>query len=201
MKSPGFVIHNETIWPVEVALAQVGPLYWGVVQPGKTFTRSTGAVWFTIDGQVSLDGKEHISTWDAVWPVASIIGSIALAAVTGGATAFASAGTFLASAGVISQTAAGLLVAGGVAATDAIVITGAGGAVLSTLVTGGLAKAALGAIFTKQNATVSKSGCYAGPPWPFRQNAVHEYRITGGPTLKKVDGDKVELVPGAMSIA
>ena len=82
MQSPGFVIHYETIWPVEVALAQVGPLYWEVVPGGKTFTRATGAVWFTINGQVALDGKEHISTWDAVWPVASIIGTIALGAVT-----------------------------------------------------------------------------------------------------------------------
>src|SRR5439155_1390093 len=133
----------------------------------------------------------------AGWPVAGIIGSIALAGVTGGGGAFGSAGTVGGSGGVISQTAGLLLVAGGVAATDAIVITGAAGGILSALVTGGLAKAALAAVFNKQNATVSKSGCYAGPPWPFRQDSVHEYRITGGPTLKKVDGDKVELVPAA----
>jgi hypothetical protein len=199
VQSPGFVIHNDTIWPVEVSLAQVGPLYWEVVPPGKTFTRSTGAVWFTINGQVALDGKEHISTWDAVWPVASIIGTIALGAVTGGVGAFASAGTFAATAGVISSTAASALVAGGAVATDAIVITGALGGALSALIKGGLAEAALAAIFNKQNATVSKYGCYAGPPWPFR-NSVHEYRISGGPTYKDAGGGKVELVPGAMRI-
>jgi hypothetical protein len=76
MQSPGFEIYNGTIWPLQIALKQVGPLYYGIVQPGQYFRRDTGAVWFTINASIALDGKEHISDWDCVWPVAAIVGTV-----------------------------------------------------------------------------------------------------------------------------
>ncbi len=40
--SPGFRIKNCTQWPLTVSLDQVGPLYYGLVQPGEIFQRDTG---------------------------------------------------------------------------------------------------------------------------------------------------------------
>lgn len=199
MKSPGFIIHNDTIWPLEISLRQVGPLYWGLYQPGETFQRRTGAVWFTIRATIALDGKQHITEWDAIWPIASIVGSVAIGALTGGFGAFAAAGSIAASTTVtatITTGMASILVGGGVPALEAIVVSGA---VLGALAPGA-ATSAIAGVFTKANASVQKMGCYAGPPWPFNQR-IHQYHITGGPTLSGRDDGKIDLVPGALHIA
>lgn len=86
---PGFEITNYTEWPITVSLEQVGPLYYDIVYPGQTFIRKTGAVWFTVKAQLSVDGKCAINWVDAVVPVADITISVLLAACTGGATAYA----------------------------------------------------------------------------------------------------------------
>lgn len=189
MNSPGFEIFNDTIWPMQVALKQVGPLYYGLVPPGGYFRRSTGAVWFTINTSVSLDNTLRITDWDCVWPVAAIVGSVALGALTGGAGAFATAGTAAAATGGLSVTLASALVAGGLTATNALVVSGA---VLGSL-SAGAAASALAKIFDNSSAEVSKAGCYAGRPWPFRHR-VRTYRIHGGPYLRDIGNGQMELV-------
>jgi hypothetical protein len=56
--SPGFKIWNRTNWPLSIALSQVGCLYYDTIKPGQFFDRNTGAVWFTIEANISADGKE-----------------------------------------------------------------------------------------------------------------------------------------------
>jgi len=198
MQSHGFEIYNGTIWPLQIALKQVGPLYYGIVQPWQYFRRDTGAVWFTINASIALDGKEHISDWDCVWPVAAIVGTVALGALTGGAGAFAAAGTFAASTGVmagITTAMASALVGGGLTATSAIVVSGA---VLGA-VTSGAAASLLAKVFSNANADVSEAGCYAGPPWPFRTD-VRTWKVTGGPYLQARSDGKMDLIPAALHI-
>lgn len=193
---PGFNIKNNTLWPLEISLRQIGPLYWGVTDPGKTFSRSTGAVWFTIQASVSLDGKEHITKWDAIWPIGAVVGAIAIGALTGGYGAFAAAGTIASSIGSLSvagitASMASTLIGGGIAATEAIVISGA---TLGAL-TSSAASTALAGIFSKENASVSKMGCYAG--WSGHKG----YTISGGPTLKPLPNGQMELLPGRLRIS
>jgi len=214
MLTPGFSIKNETIWPLQISLSQVGPLYFDVIQPGQTFTRDTGAVWFTVRAAIFLDEKDRITDWDAVMPVAIIVGSVIIAAVTAGAAAYAG-GPALAAAGaagvsgvtglssasaLATATAASALVGAGFSASAALVIGGAivGGGIGAAL--SASTQAALKEIFKKENISVSSAGCYAGPPWPFRRE-VTPLRITGGPSYRQIPGkDQVELIGGALSI-
>jgi len=211
--SPGFIIKNETIWPLQIWLSQAGPLYFDVIQPGGVFVRNTGAVWFTINAAIFLDEKDRITNWDAVMPVGMIVGTVILAAVTAGAAAYAggpalaaagAAGVAgvkgLSSAGMLATAmAASKLVGAGFSAKAALYI---GGAVVSGTGTAlsATATAVLKDIFKKQNLSASKAGAYAGPPWPFR-TTVTPWRVTGGPTFRQVDGKNlVEPVGGALSI-
>ena len=211
--TPGFIIKNETIWPLQISLNQVGPLYFGVIQPGEYFVRDTGAVWFTIKAAIFLDEKDRITDWDAVMPVALIVWSVILAAVTAGAAAYAggpalaaagaagvSGVTGLSSAGALATaTAASTLVGAGFSAGAALVVGGAvvGGAGSALSAT---ATAALKDIFKNENVSDSIVGAYAGPPWPFR-TTVTPWRVTGGPTFRQVPGqNQVEPVGGALSI-
>ena len=214
MLTPGFIIKNETIWPLQISLSQVGPLYFDVIPPGQTFTRDTGAVWFTVRASIFLDEKDRITDWDAVMPVAIIVGSVVIAAVTAGAAAYAG-GPALVTAGMAgisgvtglstasalaTATAASALVGAGFSASAALVIGGAvvGGGIGAALSTS--TQAALKEIFKKDNSSVSSAGCYAGPPWPFRRD-VTPLRITGGPTFRPVPGkDQVELIGSALHI-
>lgn len=41
-------IFNNTELPLVFVVSQIGPLYWGVLQPGERAVRVTGRVWFTI---------------------------------------------------------------------------------------------------------------------------------------------------------
>jgi len=211
--SPGFIIKNETIWPLQISLNQVGPLYFGVIQPGEYFVRDTGAVWFTIKAAVFLDERNRITDWDAVLPVALIVGSVILAAVTAGAAAYAG-GPALAAAGAAGVSGvAGLSSAGALAtATAASTLVGAGFSAGASLVIGGAvvggagtalsatATAALKDIFKTENVSDSVVGAYAGPPWPFR-TTVTPWRVTGGPTFRQVPGaNQVEPLGGALTI-
>ena len=103
---PGFQIYNATEWPLTVSIDQVGPLYYGLLNPGEVFDRTTGAVWFTLKAQPSPDGVCHITDWDVAMPIVEITGSIMLAAVTGGASAFATAGGMAAGAAAMKVGAA-----------------------------------------------------------------------------------------------
>lgn len=214
MLTPGFIIKNETIWPLQISLNQVGPLYYDVIQPGQSFVRDTGAVWFTIKGGVFLNEKDRITDWDVVLPIAVAVGGAIVTVATAGAASFASGALTVAkiAASVVAQGIKDL-------ASDAVVSTvtaaasleGAGFSKTATLVVEGheigpgkpLSRAgekALEKIFSGNNVSLVSGGCYAGPPWPFRRELT-PLRITGGPTYRRVpDKDQVELVGGALHV-
>lgn len=217
MKTPGFIIKNETIWPLQISLNQVSPLYFDVVQPGKTFVRDTGAVWFTVKASLFLDEKDRITNWDAIWPIGAIVGTVILTAVTAGAAAYA-AGPVIAAAGGATGAISGATVTGlsstalAATSTAATTLVGAGFSASAALVVGGAVvggtgaaitattKAALTDIFSSENTAASKAGVYAGAPWPF-QKTVKTIKIQGGPTYRKVSGkDQVEIVGGPLKI-
>ena len=134
----GFKIVNKSAFPIQVSLNQVGPLYWGIIEPGKTWHRPTGAVWFTIKSETYFEGaSKKIKTKDAIIPVASIVAATLLAAVTAGASAVASAAAGGAGAlsTAVAGTTSGALVAAGLPATSSLAIGGAllGGGVGGTL--------------------------------------------------------------------
>lgn len=211
MNTPGFIIKNETIWPLQISLRQVGPLYYGVVPPGQTFVRKTGAVWFTIQADVFLDEEDRITDWDVVWPIGAVAVSVLIAAATAGAAAYA-AGPAMAAIGGATGALSGATITGlGAPALAAVSLAaqglvGAGFSAGAALVVGGVvvggtataATAATGAalkdVFSKHNTSVSKGGCYAGPDWPFR-TTVKPYRVVGGPTYKPGSSkDRVDIV-------
>lgn len=214
MLTPGFAIKNETIWPLQISLSQVGPLYFDVIQPGQSFVRDTGAVWFTLKAAIFLDEKDRITNWDAVKPVLFVVGAAILALSTAGAAGFASgpAAAAMLAADVVS---AGLvdLASGSVlpAVTAAATLAGAGFSRTAVMVVDGhvidrrreltpAAQAALENVFSIGNISLTSGGCYAGPPWPFRRELT-PLRITGGPTFRRVPGkDQVELVAGRLQI-
>lgn len=214
MLTPGFSIKNDTIWPLQISLSQVGPLYFDVIQPGQWFTRDTGAVWFTLKAAIFLDEKDRITNWDAIAPVAIAVGSAILTIATAGAAGFAG--------GVIAAaTITGAVIGAGIKdlASDSVVSTvtaassleGAGFSKTAPMVVEGhvidpkgalspAAEAALKRVFSTENISLRSAGCYAGPPWPFRRELT-PLRITGGPTFRRVPNqDQVELVPGRMNI-
>ncbi len=203
---PGFEIKNETIWPLQISLDQVGPLYYDVVQPGETFVRNTGAVWFTIRATIFLDEKNRITTWDVVWPIGAMtVGVLAAAlvtAVTAGTAGPAIAGAAGAASAGASTTLTGVTLAGvsalaptlvglGVPAGASLVISGF--TIGGTIAAGSAAAKALQEAFKEENSVAKKPGCYAGPPWPFREDR-KKYAVIGGPGMRKAsNGKDVEL--------
>jgi len=149
-KSPGFYIVNKTMWPVSIALEQVGCLYYDTIKPGEAFNRNTGAVWFTIQASISPDGKEIRTNWDCVKPVAEVLGTVILTAATAGGAAY------IAGAEVASQ-----------------VVWAAGKSLTKEMVK------KVGEALQPNSAGTLK-GQYAGPDWPLRCDRKPTYEITGG---------------------
>jgi hypothetical protein len=183
-KSPGFHITNKTMWPVAVALEQVGCLYYDTLKSGETFNRDTGAVWFTIKANIQADGKEPRKDWDCVKPVAIIVGTIIASAATAGAASFAALPAAGASIGAAALAP--------IATSTALIVAGAS-------VGGAVAGAGTGTLVLKMtaeeigkrlepNSAASLKGQYAGPDWPFRCDQKPVYEITGG--WGKVGQDK-----------
>lgn len=214
MLTPGFMIRNDTQWQLQISLAQAGPLYFGVVRPGEIFRRDTGSVWFTVRAAIFLDEKDRITNWDAVAPVAAIVGTVLAAAVTGGLAALAKGGTIAAAgaagvAGVSGPASAGALAT----ATVASQLVGIGVNASTSLLIGGAvvgggtgtaisasAQAAFQEVFKRDNMAVTRAGMYAGPPWPFRKN-VPLLAVTGGPRMRGVDGEnQIELTGSRLHI-
>lgn len=201
---PGFEIRNDTDFPLQISLDQVGPLYFEVVQPGKTFVRDTGAVWFTIRASTCLDPDKQLTTWDAVWPIGAftakvLVGAVMIAVTAGAAgPAIAAAGSAAsagATTGLSGAAAAGVsalapaLVGLGVPAGKALVV--AGFTVGGTIAAGKAGGKAIADAFSQENTAVKRPGSYAGPPWPFREER-KKYRVIGGPNFTK-KGDVVHL--------
>lgn len=207
MLTPGFIIKNETIWPIQISLNQVSPLYFEVINPGETFVRNTGSVWFSIRASVFLDERTRITTANAILPVALIVGSVIISAVTAGAAAFAKGPALAAAAAagvqgvnglgsaamLATATASAQLVNAGFSASASLVI---GGAIVGSSTTALTAtmSAALKEIFRVENIATAAHGMYAGPPWPFRRR-VRSFSVVGGPIPVRVPGkDQVEFI-------
>ncbi len=111
-------IANETEIPLVYVLSMLGPLYWGVVQPGQRVTRQTGRVWFTVTCY-PYDGKNEPSNTQAVLGVLipASIGIIVVA--TGGLAAAAAAPAAGTAAAALAPMVTSAFVAGGAAATSA----------------------------------------------------------------------------------
>lgn len=172
----GFDIRNGTIWPLEISLGLLSPLYWGLTEPEETFSRGTGAVWFTVQATVALDHQEHITTAGAV---VDVFKNILFPQVMLGNWLFNS--KMLAESHAVTTEVARAL-----GAKMPITIKGRP----INEMPAEEAITALQGIFTPDRSRVSKAGCYAG--WRGHK----QYVISGGPTLQVSPGG-VELVSGA----
>lgn len=88
----GFQICFSVSAFTEDDILQVGPLYWGVLQPGERASWSVGRVWFTID-IYPYDGKNEPSTTQAVVSILVPTVTALAAALTAGLAAVPAAGT------------------------------------------------------------------------------------------------------------
>ena len=84
---------------------------------------------------------------------------------------------------------------GGLGAKKALVVSGTALGGLNA----GAAASLLAKIFDNASSEVSRVGCYAGPPWPFRRR-VHTYRITGAPYYRPINDEEWEIVYGKLYI-
>ncbi|KAL8883090.1 MAG: hypothetical protein Q9198_000013 [Flavoplaca austrocitrina] len=101
-------ITNQTEVPLVYVLSMLGPLYWGVIQPGDKVTRETGRVWLTVTCYPYTGDNEPTNTQAVLGILIPAAMSIIVVA-TGGAAA-AAAGTAGAALGPIAMRA---LVTGG----------------------------------------------------------------------------------------
>ncbi|MBU2862470.1 PKD domain-containing protein [Reinekea forsetii] len=81
---PGFLIRNETDHTYSVSLNQVGPLYYGELQPGKIFRRDTAWGHFTIDVLLNFTGESRYDDWDVAAPIVQFTAEVLFTAMTAG---------------------------------------------------------------------------------------------------------------------
>jgi len=168
----GIDIINKTPFPLQVSLNQIGPLYWDIIQPGESFSRDTGSVWFTIQASTYIEGSTRkITTSDSTQPVVVLTVAVLAVAFTGG--------TF----GVIALPGAAAILVGGAVL---------GGSAATTNYTGKTV-AAVEEIFSEKNTSVSKGSAYA------TSNPRPVWEVRGGPYLKPtiVDGEQVQELLGS----
>ncbi len=173
-KSPGFAVHNRTDWPLLVSLEQLGCLYSDIVDPGKTFVRDTGAVWFTLKVNIQPDGKVPADS-ECMEPVLKVLAAVYIGALTGGYGSFAALATGAATASSFS------------------VLGAATGAALASINNPVLMEKMAELIM--DNGSVQLEAQYAGYPWPGRCDKMPEYEVTGGPDLTFKNG-KGSMGPG-----
>ncbi|BGP21984.1 proteophosphoglycan ppg4 [Rhodotorula toruloides] len=121
-------VTNETQVPLNVALRQVGPLYYDVLPPGATFERRVPNLWFSLEIRPYTSPASAYNGWSATWPilcvtgpavavtsllaipfVAAAAGGTALASLTGfGSSIVAGAGAAAESVGAAAATAVGI---------------------------------------------------------------------------------------------
>ncbi|GAA5892241.1 hypothetical protein JCM8208_001490 [Rhodotorula glutinis] len=92
-------VTNETQIPLNVALCQVGPLYYEVLAPEATFERRVPNLWFSLEVRPYTAPSTAYNAWSTTWPVLAITGpavavtsllAIPFVAVAAGGTALAS---------------------------------------------------------------------------------------------------------------
>ena len=156
--SPGFKIHNRSSIPLTISLDQVGCLYYlNNVQPGETFDRNTGAVWFTIRAKL-FDAGHQTTDWACAEPVVEFVGAALVAAFTAGlgdAIGAAMAGSEAATA------AGGAAVVGDAAAANSALSTMVKVAIKKWAISGALMAAGTVA---QKNYTANTAASKAGEP-------------------------------------
>lgn len=213
--SPGFQIQNRTDHDVLVSLEQVGCLYYGIVKPGQTFYRQTGAVWFTVKAVISPDLKAPTALSCALNPI-MMVATVYAAGVSGGTAAVPMAMLSGMVQGAAYATSSYVESKGGtdleaIAGKTAVLAVGgglAGGinglvamnnqmvpAVGTALAVGGgralvsvLSQTNLDKMTAELTQSASLFGQYAGYTWPWKtaDRVMPIYEITGGPTVTQL---------------
>ena len=119
-------IANQIEVRLVYVLSMLGPLYWGVIQPGARVTRQTGRVWFTVTCY-PYDGNNEPTNTQAVLGVLipAVTGIIVVA--TGGLAVAAATPIAGTAAAALAPMATSALVAGGAAAAEmAVTVIGPG---------------------------------------------------------------------------
>jgi hypothetical protein len=145
-ESPGFQIINATDLPVLVTLEQVGCLYYGIVQPGKTFQRDTGAVWFTIKASIA-PGIEEPTVASCIEKPAVYVAGVVIAGATAGAGLEVSAALITAAGYGASYGVQAGVAAGGGSQTQ-LIAAKVGMMLLTNVTNGAFQGAAMGGGFT-----------------------------------------------------
>ena len=143
-----------------------------------------------------MDGEPTLDNWDAVWPVATIVGSIALAFVTAGASStfsasVAAAGVTKASVGIgaatVAKIKAWIALMGMKTGKVLFVKKGAIGAATKAVT--------VPAVYSDLSMdsdwlSTSVGGVYAGWPWPW-EGITQTIHVEGGPKFEpaRVDGE------------
>ncbi|BGP29185.1 hypothetical protein JCM10296v2_000923 [Rhodotorula toruloides] len=142
-------VTNETQVPLNVALRQVGPLYWDVLPPEDTFERRVPNLWFSLEIRPYTSPSSAYNSWSATWPILCVTGpavavtsllAIPFVAAAAGGTALASLTTFGSS--IVSGAGAAAESVGAAAATAAGLATKANAIPGASRVKGKLADAA-----------------------------------------------------------
>ena len=200
LESPGFLILNDTDFPLDVSLEQVGPLYYGIVQPGQTWHRNTGAVWFTVATSVNFSGKEKYDDWDCIAPVAQFVienleGAFTIAKTVGKGVAnqliklAAKKAAENATKKSLSAQVRTFVVKG---IDDALVKVEQKLNDPKNIIK--MAKYMQENYFTTEAIHASRDGVYAGYLWPSEK--LQMYRITGGPKKPCINADGEVEFPG-----
>ncbi len=158
-----------------------------------------------------MDGKPTLDHWDAVWPPAVVVGSVAFAFATAGASTALSAS--VAAGGVassvstaaVAKIASWLLLMGMPAGKALFVTTGAIAGAKAAVTAGGVALAVKEAVLSDLSMNedwmeTSVGGVYAGYPWPF-EGITQTIHVEGGFKYEpaRVDGDCKRLFNKAES--
>ena len=210
-------IKNETQHDLTISLWQVGPLYYeNVVKPGETFSRSTGAVHFTVKAWLHTPENE-LDDWSVAKPiifttVGSVIGAAAAIPTAGASLAFAEGVAAIPaglSAMALGTTTAGATMAGTVFSCTVMgagYLAGAtvigGGALLGSVTVGSIGGKLLGMagkyertdlvdaiidLMKTYGEPISSAGWYAGYD--------HKLKIVGGPRKELVKTESGDIIP------
>lgn len=198
---PGFLIRNETDFDLDVSLNQVGPLYYDIVKPGETFYRKTGAVWFTIEASINVDGEQKYNTWDCIAPALKFSIEVLSAAYSGYSLARGGVAATYQSANRFSKVVkAAKNVSSAVQNTkvwkayktfsDFQDFLGGGNVGKLIETSEDIANFAADQ-FSEEVTFVSEGGCYAG----WYGSKIKVYTITGGPKAPCVDDEGTVAIP------
>ncbi|MEJ1224122.1 RICIN domain-containing protein [Sediminicola sp. 1XM1-17] len=193
VSGPGYIIRNETNYPVFVTLSQpvLGPIYYEMVQPGKIFFRRIGElpVTFNIDAYLSLNGEEEFDDVDVLKGILGTVAETSFSLASGGATGIAKSavtGTF--KSGLIGATREGVRKGAKLGATGTIAYLGkygvtklASGAGISSV--NSIANEIYNDLTENNNECLETTLYFANSKELVNGGKLQVYSITGGPEL------------------